>query len=325
MEKWFKDWRDWILRVENRIAWTYIEFFAKFFVSFVGFFWRGVWQASGIDRSIPGTTRNACVSRCPREDLSPNSLAVPPHPPKIASSTAPFELQRLDCQILWREWINRMQWYLPSQLRQNAHRCRWSKECAQTCEGCLLRPRPLKQLQRGLFFIIAGRFCNGAEKLTRVSQISLKENQRRQGHRNHPHLQSLQHQGVARPPIISQYAGDSSHGPSDTSPLTTTVSWGPKTGGGPNPRRQIAPEPSKYQPLRGELPCYLPEKRQCARRDTSRTPSASILAWKKSRIVDARHNHLAIFWWWTGKTADGRRITLGHPRWGQEVSATPDV
>ena len=60
----------------------------------------GVRQASGIARSTPRTTRNACVSRCPREDSSPNSLAVPPHPPKIALTTHPFGLQRLDCQIL---------------------------------------------------------------------------------------------------------------------------------------------------------------------------------------------------------------------------------
>ena len=124
-------------------------------------------------------------------------------------------------------------------------------------------------------------------------------------------------------PIISECAGDS-HGPSDTRPLTTTVSWS-KTGGRPNPRRQIAPEPSNYQPSRGELPRYLPVRRQGAQTGTSGTPSASFPAWKKSRIVDVRHNHLAIFWRWTGKMAAGPRIILGHSCWGQEVSATPDV
>ena len=83
-------------------------------------------------RSTPLTTRKACVSCCLREDSSPNSLAVPSRPPKIASSTTPFELQRLDCQIFWREWINRPGWYIFSQLRQKEHRCRWSKQCAQT-------------------------------------------------------------------------------------------------------------------------------------------------------------------------------------------------
>ena len=96
---------------------------------------RGVWQATGTDRSIPRTTQKACVSHCPQEDSTPNSLGVPPLPPKIASSTAPFELQRLGCQILWREWINGLGWYNPSQLRQKAHRCRWWKQCARTCEG----------------------------------------------------------------------------------------------------------------------------------------------------------------------------------------------
>ena len=108
----------------------------------------GVWQASGIDRSTPRTTRFAWVGRCPRENSSPNSLAVPPHSPKIASSTAPFGLQRLDCQILWREKINWLRWYIPSQLRPKAHRCRWSKQCAQTCEGWLLRHPAVKQLQK---------------------------------------------------------------------------------------------------------------------------------------------------------------------------------
>ena len=66
------------------------------------------------------------------------------------------------------------------------------------------------------------------------------------------------------PPIISLCANDN-HGPSDTRPLTTTVSWS-KNGWRPNPRRQLAPEPSKYQPLRGELPCHLPVRRQRAPR-----------------------------------------------------------